>query len=656
MPTDHRRAQGGGGVSGSWTLARDADGIGWLTIDCAGAEVNTLSQATLGELSAILDDLAGKPPRALVIRSGKPSGFIAGADVEEFTRLASPDEALALVRRGWDTMEKLARLPFPTAALIRGFCMGGGLELAAACRYRIAVDEPGTRMALPEVMLGILPGWGGVKRLPALIGPAGALDLMLTGRALDARKAKKAGLVDAAVPARVMENAARTIVLEAPAPHVPSFAQRLLNGPLKPVVARTVRRRLAAKARRDRYPAPWAILELWQKYGGDPFAPGREDPSSIAFLAAHPSTRNLIRLFGLQERLKALGRQSDFAPRRVHVVGAGTMGGDIAAWCALNGLRVTLQDRDAERIAPAIGRAGELFRKRLHDRLRARDAMDRLVPDLTGEGARQADVIIEAIFENLEAKQALFADLEKRAKPGAILATNTSSLRLSDIAAGMNEPGRLVGLHFFNPVDRMRLVEVVGGEATDPDWLRMGAAFVRAIDRLPLPVKDAPGFLVNRVLAPYLLEAFRLVDAGVAKEAIDAAAVDFGMPVGPIELADSVGLDICAAAGRSLAAQGETAPGTLAALVAAGKLGRKTGEGFYRWAAGRPQKGEAGRAEAGLVERQIGPYLAAAREAVDEGIVEDADLADAGLVFGTGFAPFRGGPLHYLATRADNAR
>ncbi|GAB4165682.1 MAG: 3-hydroxyacyl-CoA dehydrogenase NAD-binding domain-containing protein [Rhodocyclaceae bacterium] len=640
----------------NWRLERDADGIAWLTMDCALASVNTLSQQVVAEFSAILDALARERPRALVIRSGKPSGFIAGADVAEFTRIATPEDAVALVRRGWEAMERLARLPFPTAALIRGHCMGGGLELAAACRYRIAVDEPGTRLALPEVMLGILPGWGGVKRLPALIGPAAALDMMLTGRSLDARRAKKAGLVDAAVPARVMERAARITVLEARAPRALPLAQRLANGPLRPLVARAVRRRLEAKARREHYPAPYAILDLWRRHDGDPLAARPGEPCSIGSLAMHPSTRNLIRVFGLQERLKALGRQADFAAKRVHVAGAGAMGGDIAAWCALRGLTVTLNDQDAGRIAQAIARAGELFRKRLREPLRVRDALDRLIPDLRGDGARHADVIIEAIFEDLEAKRELFARLEKLAKPGTVLATNTSSLKLADIGAALADASRLIGLHFFNPVAKMQLVEVVGGNATGPEWTRKGAAFVRAIDRLPLPVRDAPGFLVNRVLAPYLLEAFRMVDEGMAKEAIDDAAMAFGMPVGPIELADSVGLDICAAAGAGLAGPGEAAPTRLSALVAAGKLGKKTGEGYYRWSAGRPVKAAAGSIDEALTERLIAPYLEAARRALREGIVEDADLADAGLIFATGFAPFRGGPLHYLAAKADNAR
>jgi 3-hydroxyacyl-CoA dehydrogenase/enoyl-CoA hydratase/3-hydroxybutyryl-CoA epimerase len=634
-----------------WRLDKDADGIVWLTFDRAGASTNTFSKEVIDELGAIVDRLATEKPKGVVIRSGKASGFIAGADVDEFTRIDEVEEALAIVRRGWDTFNRLAALPFPTVALVRGFCMGGGFELALACRYRIAVDDPGTRFALPEVMLGILPGWGGVKRLPKVVGPSAALDLMMTGRSVDARRAKRIGLVDAAVPPRVMENAARIMILEAPKPRSLPFVQRLLNGPLKAVVAAMARKQLEKRARREHYPAPYAILELWEKYDGDPFAPPPQDPASIAYLVQHPTAKNLIRVFGLQERMKALGKDSDFQASRVHVIGAGTMGGDIAAICALRGLTVTLQDTTPERLAPAMKRAAELFGKRLRDKLRVRDALDRLIPDVNGDGVRHADVIIEAIFENLQVKRDLFASVEARAKPDAILATNTSSLKLADIAQQMKDRSRLVGLHFFNPVPQLQLVEVVAGAATNPEWAKKGAAFVRQIDKLPLPVKDSPGFLVNRVLGPYMANAFRMLDEGVKGETLDKAAEQFGMPMGPIALADTVGLDICAAAGKSLAGADAMPPKRLEELLKAGKLGKKTGAGFYRWEKGKPIKGKADPVDDALVKRVMDPYLDEAKKAVDEGIVADADLADAGLIFGTGFAPFTGGPLNYLKNR-----
>ncbi len=638
-----------------WKLDTDRDNIVWLTFDKAESSTNTLSGEVIAEFSALLDELRARNPRALVIRSGKPSGFIAGADVEEFTKVTSTEEALAIVRRGWDVMNKLAALPFPSVALVNGFCMGGGLELALACRYRIAVDQPGTRFALPEVMLGILPGWGGVKRLPRVVGPTAALDMLMTGRSVDARRAKSMGLVDASVPPRVMDNSARMVALEAPAPRKLPFLQSMMNTPaLRPLIASMARRRLAAKARREHYPAPYAILELWEKYDGDPFAPPPGDPASVATLAEGETARNLIRIFFLQERMKSLGKGSEFRAKHVHVVGAGVMGGDIAAWCAMRGLTVTLQDQNAQALAPAMKRSQALFKRRLRDARLVRDAADRLIPDVAGDGARRADVIIEAIFENLEAKRALFAKLEAAAKPGAILATNTSSLKLADVSANFKDPSRLVGIHFFNPVAQMQLVEIVSGEKTDRESANDAAAFVRSIDKLPLHVKDSPGFLVNRVLGPYLNEALRMIDEGSAPETLDAAMTQFGMPMGPIELADTVGLDICVAAGKSLAGSAAEPPKKLAQLVAAGNLGKKTGRGFYDWQGDRPKKGAAGAVTPQLVERLIGPYLKEAQAVVAEGIVADADLADAGLIFGTGFAPFRGGPLHYLAAKKES--
>ena len=491
-----------------WKLETDRDNLVWLSFDKEGASTNTLSADTMAELDAILDELRARNPRGLVIRSGKESGFIAGADIEEFTRIKDADDAMRLVKRGWDLYNKLAALPFPTLALVDGFCMGGGVELALACRYRIAVDQPGTRFALPEVMLGILPAWGGVMRLPRLVGPTAALDMLLTGRAVDARRARRIGLVDAAVPLRIQENAARMMTLEAPRPRRLPLAQRIMSlPPMRGLVARMARKQLASRVSPDHYPAPYAIVELWQRYDGDPFAPRLMDPASVAGLVEGDTARNLIRIFFLQERLKSLGKDSDFKANRVHVVGAGVMGGDIAAWCAMRGLTVTLQDQSPERLAPAMKRAAELFKRRLRDKARIRDALDRLIPDTAGDGARRADVVIEAIFENLQAKRELFAKLEAVAKPGAVLASNTSSLKLADIGANFRNPSRLIGIHFFNPVPQMQLVEVVNGANTDAEVAKKAAAFVRQIDKLPLPVKDSPGFLVNRVLGPYIAGA-----------------------------------------------------------------------------------------------------------------------------------------------------
>jgi len=639
-----------------WRWETEPSGLAWLTFDKLGESANTFSREAIEELSSALDTIAAARPKGLVIRSSKDS-FIAGADIKEFTRFANAEEAIAFNRLGWDTMQKLRDLPFPTTAMVNGFCMGGGLEMALACTYRVALDDPKTRFAFPEVMLGIWPSWHGLQWLPKLVGPAAALDMILTGRAIDARRAKKIGLANEAVPLRVLENTARMVTLEAKPPRKLGLADRLMLGVGRRFVAAQARKQVAKRARREHYPAPYAILDAWVRYDGDPFA-AKDDPScSIASLFNHPTTRNLIRIFFLQERLKGLAKGVGFKAHHVHVIGAGVMGGDIAAVCALRGIHVTLQDTAPERIAPALKRAAELFKRRLKDPRRVRDALDRLMPDVAGVGVARADVVIEAIFENLEAKQALFARVEATAKPDAVIATNTSSLKLADIAAKFKDPSRLVGIHFFNPVPQLQLVEVVSGARTDPVAAQKAAAFVRQIDKLPLPVKDSPGFLVNRVLGPYMQKAFRLLDEGVAPETLDAAMESFGMPMGPIELADTVGLDICLAAGKALAkggAGGEAeAPKVLLDKVGLGHLGKKTGQGIYRYEKGKPVKGAPGSWDQHLVDALVDPYLAEARAALAEGVVEDAELVDAGLIFGTGFAPFRGGPLHYLETRTS---
>ena len=637
-----------------WRLTRDDEGIAYAGFDHADSATNMLSRAAMESFGSLLTALEASPPKALIIASAKPAGFIAGADIEEFTQVTTAEGARALVQRGWDLFNRLATVRYPTLALIRGHCMGGGLELALACRYRIAVDMPDTRLALPEVMLGIMPAWGGMKRLPELIGPTAALDLMLTGKGVNAKKAKRLGLVDACVPPRVMDNAARMMATSGAPPHQPDLMQRLMLLPaLRGFVARQARKQVARKAPRAHYPAPYAILDIWSKYDGNALAVPAGDPASLDAILYSPTAQNLIRVFFLQERLKRIGKDSDFSPRRVHVVGAGTMGGDIAAWCALRGMTVTLQDKTVDRIAPAIARATKLYqRKTRGDDTQVRFTLDRLIPDPEGAGVASADVIIEAIFEDLEVKRGLFADIERRARPDAVLATNTSSLRLEDIATVLADPARLVGIHFFNPVAQLPLVEVVRGEQSDDDTVKRAAAFVRRIDKLPLPVNSAPGFLVNAVLGPYMLEALRCVDEGIAPETIDAALKDFGMAMGPVELADTVGLDIVMAAGKALAGDaGDDPPRCLINKVESGRLGKKSEQGFYAWKDGKAQKDDVGTVPNGLAERIIEPMLTAAQRCVAEGVVADAELADAGVIFGAGFAPFRGGPLNYLATR-----
>jgi len=629
-----------------WQLNKEECGIAVAVLDRAGegekSGTNALSAEVMAEFAQILDQLDLYPPKGLIVRSAKAAGFIAGADIGEFSQLDTPQKGRALVARGWDLFNRLAAVPYPTLALVRGHCLGGGLELALACRYILAVDEPGTKMALPEVMLGIFPGWGGMLRLPERVGPAAALDMMLTGKGIDAKRAKKMGLADDCVPPRVMEMAARQLLLSKQPRRPLPFVQKLLAGPLKGVVANGARKQVVKKARPEHYPAPYAIIDLWQKHEGNALAA----PAVVDRIIQSPTAKNLLRVFRLQERLKGFGKDSDFTAKHVHVIGAGVMGGDIAAWCALRGLTVTLQDQNLERIAPAIQRADALFRKKLREPLKARAAFDRLIPDPAGAGVPHADVVIEAIFENVEAKHALFRSLEPGMKPGAILASNTSSLKLEDLRTVLAQPQRLVGIHFFNPVAMMPLVEVVEADRADPAVVRAACAFVKQIDKLPLPVKSAPGFLVNAVLAPYMLAAMRAVDEGIAPETVDEAMLAFGMPMGPIELADTVGLDIAMAAGKQLA-DGAEAPRCLLQRVEQGQLGKKSGQGFYAWTQCRAQKASAGTVPAGLAEKLVQPLIARTQALVADGVVADGELADAGVIFGTGFAPFTGGPLHH---------
>jgi 3-hydroxyacyl-CoA dehydrogenase / enoyl-CoA hydratase / 3-hydroxybutyryl-CoA epimerase len=410
------------------------------------------------------------------------------------------------------------------------------------------------------------------------------------------------------------------------------------------------------RARPEHYPAPFAIIDLWRAHGARGAAAMEAEASSIARLFLTPASRNLVRVFFLQDRLKALGGRKPPSFQRVHVIGAGLMGGDIAAWCAYRGLEVTLQDRDEPTVAAAIDRARAFLNKRCRWPSQAAECAARLTADVGAAGVASADVVIEAIFEDATAKRALYQQVEPRLKPGALLATNTSSLMLESLATGLADPSRLVGLHFFNPVARMMLVEIVRGQSTSPDAAQAAAAFARRLDRLPLPCRSAPGFVVNRVLMPYMTEAMFAAAEGVPLATIDLAATDFGMPMGPAELADTVGLDVALHVGRILSeAFGRALPTGLEALVAAGRLGRKSGHGLYEWRDGKPVKGPAGERPADLQDRLVLQYLNEAVACLREGIVEDPDLLDAGMIFGTGFAPFRGGPIHYARQRGVSA-
>lgn len=641
----------------NFKLTRDDDGIAWLLFDREGTSANTLSEDVLVEFETVIAALEQDRPAGIVIRSAKPSGFIAGADVNEFRGVSDPREVETRMARAHAVVDRLEGFKIPTVAVIHGFCLGGGLEVALACNTRIAIDN--ARFGFPEVMLGLHPGLGGTARFTHLISPLEAMTMMLTGKTIDARKAKSLGLVDAVTQERHVRNAVKDAIFGRLKPHRQGVLAKAVNlGPVRGLLGNRMRGEAAKTAPKEHYPAPYALIDLWEKHGGDRKAMLAAEKTSFANLMVTPTAQNLIRVFFLREQMKKLadGRNT---VKHVHVIGAGAMGGDIAAWCANQGLRVTLADMKAEPIAGAIKRAADLFGKIIRKPTDRRDALDRLIPDMNGEGARNADLIIEAVPEKLELKQKVYAGLEPVMKPGAILATNTSSIPLQDLRTTLKNPGHLLGLHFFNPVSRLQLVEVVSHDAVDPQALATALKFVGAIDRLPLPVKSSPGFLVNRALTPYMLEAMVMLDEKIDKATIDAAAEKFGMPMGPIELADQVGLDICLAVGDMLRSKfGEAAlppaPDWLRDKVKKGELGRKTGKGFYEWKDGKAVKMPSPvQPTDEMIDRLVLPMSNVCVACLREGIVDNSDVVDGAMIFGTGYAPFRGGPLNYARTRGS---
>ena len=645
------------GAYHNFKLTRDGDGIAWLLFDREGASANTLSADVMEEFDRILAELESQRPAGLVIRSAKKSGFIAGADVNEFRGVSDSSIVEAAIGRAHAVIDRLEALRVPSVAVIHGFCLGGGLEVALACQSRIAIDN--ARFGFPEVLLGLHPGLGGTVRFTHLVNPVQAMSLMLTGKTIDARRAKSLGLVDAICQERHVGNAVKDAVFGRLKRARPGLSNTVLNsGPARGFLASRMRREAAKAAPPQHYPAPYGLIDLWEKHGGDKEAMLAAERSSFAHLMVTPIAQNLIRVFFLREEMKKLAGSGNKIGH-VHLIGAGAMGGDIAAWCANEGMQVTLADMKAEPIAGAVKRAADLYGKIIRKPTEVRDALDRLMPDMEGEGVRNADLIIEAVPEKLELKQKVYASLEQKMKGSAILATNTSSIPLQDLRTNLQRPERLLGLHFFNPVSRLQLVEVVSHDGNDPVLLKEALAFVGAIDRLPLPVKSSPGFLVNRALTPYMLEAMVMLDERIDQRLIDAAAEQFGMPMGPIELADQVGLDICLDVGDMLRSKfGDLLPPTPAWLrekVAKGELGRKSGKGFYVWKDGKADKQplpETGpRPSDEMIDRLILPMSNVCVACLREGIVDNADVVDGAMIFATGYAPFRGGPLNYARTR-----
>jgi 3-hydroxyacyl-CoA dehydrogenase / enoyl-CoA hydratase / 3-hydroxybutyryl-CoA epimerase len=645
-----------------WRFSVDFEGIAWALIDREGDRMNSLGRRPTEELREIVKWVEEAQSRGelagLVIMSGKPSGFIVGADIREFESFAVSEASVTeAVNQTLELFDRIDRLPLPVVAAIHGYCLGGGLELALACDWRIADREEGTRLGFPEVKLGIFPGLNGTVRSIDVAGPVDAMTAMLTAKMLRPTAARAIGLVDQLVPTHhQLRWAARKAVLQKRrSKGAPWWKKLMLKQPIRGLLAKQMRAKTAAKVREDHYPAPFRLIDLFERYGDDPARMKKAETEMFAPLMAGDTARNLRRVFMLSEMLKDEAPKNGFKPRKVHVIGAGTMGGDIAAWCVVCGMQASLQDLDEAQIKKALSRAKGLFKKQLRGQTTIDSAIARLIADPQGREIKHADVVIEAIAEKLEIKQKLFADLETKLKPGAVLATNTSSLKIEDIARSLQDPGRLVGIHFFNPVAALPLVEVVRGEQTREDEVKKAASFVTAIKKLPLVVKSCPGFLVNRVLAPYMMDAVRRYEEGTARDKIDQAAVKFGMPMGPLELMDLVGLDIANHVGETLG----IAPGkdnSLSRLVKAGKLGKKTGEGFYVWDKGKPKREEVSYDQTELDDLGrdlVKPMLDECERALADNIVANADHIDAGVIFGTGFAPFRGGPLHYRRQAAS---
>jgi len=672
-------------------VRRDGD-LAHIELDVPGAKMNVLAESLLSELEAVLDALAADAGvRAVVLASGKPDGFVAGADIGAIETLADRDAARGAAAFGQRVFARIEQLGKPVVAAVHGVCLGGGCEMVLACHGRILSDDPSTRIGLPEVKLGIVPGFGGTQRLPRVVGLQAALDLILTGRSLDARRALRMGLADEVVyPALLVESAsawARRLVAlgrwsaARPSRHprwtLPGFLDRTAAGHAIVFAA------AAKKVRREthgHYPAPLAAIASVRAgiaSGGNAF--GRE-ADHLADCAMTDVSRNLIRLFRLGEANKKVGHdlpRPEGRVRQIAVVGAGVMGGGIAHQASRSDVRVRMKDLGTEPLLAAFRTARDLFRGEVRrgrlDRRGLENKMAQISASLDYSGFGLAEVVIEAVVENLDVKRTVLREIESNVGDDCILATNTSSLSIAALAEALKRPGMLVGMHFFNPVHRMPLVEIVRGPGTEPRAVGTVLGLARHMGKTPVLVGDGPGFLVNRVLAPYLNEAGWLFAEGCDPVAVDAAFKQFGMPMGPFELLDEVGTDVAPKVGDVLHAGlgARMLPSPLAAsLHAAGRLGRKTQRGMYVharsnqrrpepdrpfWNSLRPDAKRGEISPVDLYDRVFGLMINEAARCLDEGIVGSAAELDLALVYGIGFPPFRGGLLQYADARGLEA-
>jgi 3-hydroxyacyl-CoA dehydrogenase/enoyl-CoA hydratase/3-hydroxybutyryl-CoA epimerase len=661
-------------------LSRDARGVVTVAFDVPDAPMNVFNEAVVRELTEVVSLLEREPARAVVFRSAKPSGFFAGADVHHIRRLESQGEVGAVQSIGQELFDRVERLPCPTVAVIHGVCLGGGLEFALGCKFRVARDDAQTKLGVPEVQLGLIPGWGGTVRLPKLVGLREALGLILEGKTVSATKGVAIGLVDRAIPAESFDREVTAFVedrLAGKPVRRPSrgFGGLMLDGTAagRAIVFSTARKRMAKRGRD--YPALEAALRAVRAGVKGGHAAGlAAEREEFPKLLVSPVARNLIDLFLTREKARKTSTwvSESVAPRKVKkaaVVGAGVMGAAIAQLLALNKIPTVLKDVNAELTAAGYQRVEELTQDAVRKGALSRDEADAALRAITAthepDALAGADLVIEAVIEREDIKQKVFRDLAGRLEPDAVLASNTSALSISRIAEAVDHPGRVAGLHFFNPVHRMPLVEVVRGRTTDDATIATLVEVVRKLGKAPVVVADSPGFLVNRILFPYMDEAVRLVLEGVPGEAVDREAVQFGMPMGPLELLDQVGIDIAADVAKTFAAlvtdPGPT-PARFAEMVKEGVIGRKANRGFYEYRDGKrghptswatpggqeqPRHREAsapGELSA-IQKRLVYPMINEAAKCLEMGVVAEPWMLDLAMVLGTGFAPFRGGPL-----------
>ena len=630
-----------------WLANIDEDGIAWLYLQTVGKSVNVLNNAVMTELECLLDRLENnKDLRGVALLSGKKGGFVYGADIHEFETLKTASEVANHMLYVHGLFNRIEALPVPSCVGVDGIAVGGGLEIALTFDRLFITSSSKTKLGFPEVNLGIMPGYGGSGRAYGRIGTKAVLDMMVSGRPIGSIDAIKTGLADELVDKPDdLEKSMREWIIGCNG-EKPIFTELETEADATAIAA--AKDKYLKRLRSDHTPAPAAIIEHVENFGHDKSAMSASEIDVFPNLMVSSASKNLRRVFYLTDAVRKSAR-GESGIKRMHVVGAGVMGGDIAAIGAMAGLDVTLTDMNDAAIVGAIARAKKLFERRLKSDEKVALALARLRTDLDGNGATDADLIIEAVAEKLEVKQAVFKNLEAVSKASAILATNTSAIPLEDIATALNGPERLIGLHFFNPVPVLPLVEVIWSKYSDPKIVSRGMQFAGQIGKMPVRCKSAPGFLVNRALLPYIFKAIEAVAGGEKADHIDEALVDFGMPMGPIELADQIGLDVCLDVGIVLGMP----PATKALLdekCRTGTIGRKSGSGFYEWdgnRAIRAHQSKDPRVMAAIAKNMLAPMIEECRQAVDENVVDTADSADAGMIFGIGFPGFRGGPLNW---------